>query len=112
MNLATAPRVRAPVVLSGVGPICRHGQSRRALVAALARGCSVEPSGGDGWFDPQPHLGRHGYKYHAKASQMLWAATRAALADAELSEIADKASVGVCIGTNFAVHRTLHGFDE
>jgi hypothetical protein len=106
---------RDAVVVSGWGPMCGYGQSRAALAAALGSGSgdlALAPQQGAHWFDPQPYLGKHGHKYLLHASRILWAATKVALADAAVAQGTQAQEMGVCIGTNFAVHATLRDFDE
>ena len=107
------------VVVTGTGLVCPIAGSARELAATPAT------AGGwpDGWFDPVPDLGRHGWKYLSPATRFVLAAASRALADAGLP--ADPralaaaggaglpgATTGVVIGTNFAAARPLARFDR
>lgn len=108
-----------PVVVTGTGLVCPPAGSARELV-----GAPVAAGGGDdGWFDPVPDLGRHGWKYLSAATRFVLAAASRALADAglpteprALAAAGDAglpgATAGVAIGTNFAAARPLARFDR
>lgn len=107
------------VVITGTGLVCPAAASAGELVAAPV----TTVGWSDGWFDPVPDLGRHGWKYLSPATRFVLAAASRALADAglptdprALAAAGDAglpgATTGVVIGTNFAAARPLARFDQ
>lgn len=99
-----------PVVVTGIGLVCPHGSSPDDLLSGMQPRWN---GAGEGWFEPERYLGRHGFKYLTPATRYLLAASRLALDDARAGEASYPSEArGVVAGTNFGAAAVLDRMDR